>query len=312
MTTSATPLAAVRAAFSGLIDYAGLFPPAQLGMKTALAEYDAARRSPHAWMLARFIVAASRIDELVQDAAGAPPPLSAIVDAGNDSRAWFGNTQAALARIATLKNSRRAQIETLEVPLSPLLSLRETYDAAIGQYAAAASQAGLREVPSFIELPRDERWLALLPGALAAMQRHRIGAKLRCGGVTAASVPPVLDVATFLHVANDEGAAFKATAGLHHPIRGYNEESGFIMHGFLNVLAAAALAKSGAPLDDLIAVLEDEERANFNFVDEALLWNGRAIPAELLKQTREHFFVAYGSCSFEEPVNDLAALGMIA
>jgi hypothetical protein len=312
MTTSATPLAAVCAAFSGLIDYAGLFPPAQLGMKTALAEYVAARRSPHAWMLARFILAASRIDELLQDAAGAPPPLSVIVDAGNDSRAWFGNAQGALARIATLKNSSSVPIEALEVPLSPLLSLRETYDAAIGQYAAAASQAELRDVPSFIELPRNDRWLALLPGALAAMQRHRLGAKLRCGGVTAASVPPVLDVATFLHLANEEGTAFKATAGLHHPIRGYNEQSGFIMHGFLNVLTAAALAKTGAALEDLIAVLEDEETSHFVFEDEALLWKGRTIPAELLKQTRERFFVAYGSCSFDEPVNDLAALGMLA
>jgi len=311
MTTSATPLG-VRAAFSGLIDYAGLFPPAQLGMKTALAGYDAARRSPHAWMLARFILAASRVDELLQDAAGAPPPLSVIVDAGNDSRAWFGNTQAALTSIAACKNSGSAQIEALEVPLSPLLSLRETYDAAIGQYAAAASQAALRDVPSFIELPRDDRWLALLPGALAAMQRHRLGAKLRCGGAIAASVPPVLDVATFLHLANDEGAAFKATAGLHHPIRGYNEASGFIMHGFLNLLAAASLAKTGASLDDLIAVLEDEESSHFVFEDGALLWKSRAIPAEILKQTRQHFFVAYGSCSFDEPVDDLLALGMIA
>ncbi len=310
MTTSATPLATVRAAFSGLIDYAGLFPPAQLEMKKALVEYDAARRGPHAWMLARFIVPESRLLELLECANGAPPALSVIVDAGHGSRAWFGNLQAALARIASYKNSGSAQIEALEVPLSPLISLRETYDATIGQYAAAASQAGLRELPSFIEVPRDDRWLALLPGALAAMQRHRLGAKLRCGGVTAASVPPVLDVATFLRLAC--GVAFKATAGLHHPIRGYNEQSGFIMHGFLNMLIAAWFAGTNGSVDELIPVLEDEESAHFGVEADGLLWNGLVISAEMLKQTRERSFVSYGSCSFEEPVNDLIALGLIA
>ena len=312
MTTSATPLPAVRAAFSGLVDYAGLFPPAQLGMQPALAEYAAARQGPHAWMLARFIVAESRLAELLECANAVALPLSVIVDAGAQSRDWFTNAQAALTRIATFKNSGDAQIEALEVPLRPLLSLRETYDAAIGQYAAAAAHAGLGDVPSFIEAPNDSRWSELLPGALAAMQRHRLKAKLRCGGVTAASVPSVLDVATFVRLANDEGVAFKATAGLHHPVRGYNEESGFVMHGFLNVLTAAALARNGAPLDDLIAVLEDDEPSHFRFDADGLDWNGRQIPTEDLAATRERAFIGYGSCSFEEPVIDLAALGMIA
>jgi len=312
MTTSATPLPAVRAAFSGLVDYAGLFPPAQLGMQPALAEYAAARQSPHAWMLARFIVAESRLAELLESANGTALPLSVIVDAGTQSREWFITAQAALTRIATFKNSGSAQIEALEVPLGSLRSLRETYDAAIGQYAAAAAHAGLGDVPSFIEVPNDSRRAELLPGALAAMQRHRLLAKLRCGGVTAASVPPVLDVATFMRLANDERVAFKATAGLHHPVRGYNEESGFVMHGFLNVLMAAALARSGAPVDDLVAVLEDDEPSHFRFDDAGLEWNGRNIPTEELAATRERAFIGYGSCSFEEPVSDLAALGMIA
>jgi hypothetical protein len=312
MTTSATPLPAVRAAFSGLVDYAGLFPPAQLEMQPALAEYAAAREGPHAWMLARFIVPDSRLSELLESANGTVLPLSVIVDGDAQSREWFINAQAALTRIATLRISGNARIEALEVPLRPLLSLRETYDAAIGQYAAAAAHAGLGDVPSFIEVPIDGRRSELLPGALAAMQRHRLKSKLRCGGVTAASVPPVLDVATFLRLASDEGVAFKATAGLHHPVRGYNEESGFVMHGFLNVLMAAALARSGAPLDDLVAVLEDDEPSHFRFDADGADWNGRKISTEELSVTRGRAFIGYGSCSFEEPVTDLAALGMIA
>ncbi len=315
MATSATPLAAVHAAFAGLIDYAGLFPPAQLGMKEALAEYAAARKSPNAWMLARFIVPESRVTELLNCRAESDDgrlSMSVIVDAGDDPRAWFGRVQGALARVAELNASGSVHIEALEIALPPLLSLRETYDATVGQYAAAAAQAGLGNLCSFVEVPRSDRRQALLPGAIAAMHRHRLGAKLRCGGVNADAVPPVLDVATFLVEARDEDVPFKATAGLHHPIRGYNEQNGFVMHGFVNLLVAAVLAKSGASVDDLIAVLEDDDADHFSFDSESLVWSGRALSAEVVAETRAQSFISYGSCSFDEPVSDLRSLGMIA
>ena len=306
---------AVHATLARLIDYAGLFPPAQLGMKEALSEYAAARKSPNAWMLARFIVPESRIIELLNCQSESDDeriPLSVIVDAGDDPRAWFGRTQAALVRVAASHGSGSVRVEALEVALPPLLSLRETYDATIGQYAGAVAQAGLRDLPSYVEVPRSDRGQALLPGAIAAMHRHKLGAKLRCGGANADAVPPVLDVATFLAEARDEGVPFKATAGLHHPIRGYNEESGFIMHGFLNLLVAATLAISGGSVDELVSALEDDDAAHFAFDADNLLWNGRSLSGELVAQTRAQGFVSYGSCSFDEPAADLRSLGMIA
>lgn len=309
MATSATPVAAVRAAFSGLIDYAGLFPPAQLAMDAAVAEYLEARSGPHAWMLARFICVESRVPDLLKGASE-PVPISAIVQAG-DGQAWFGGLQTALERIAA-HVAAGAPIEMLEVPLPRLLSLRETYDAAIGQFAAASSQAGLRSLPTFVELPRDARWSALLPGALAAMHRHGLGAKLRCGGAGASAVPSSLEVATFLQAANEEEVPFKATAGLHHPVRGYDENRGFIMHGFLNLLTAAALARERAGMDVLLAVLEDEDASSFSFHSNELRWKDIHISHDALAATRRHGFISYGSCSFDEPVADLTRLGMIA
>ncbi len=310
MATSATSSAAVRAAFAGLIDYAGLFPPAQLKLEAALAEYGNARNGPFAWMLARFIVPESRLSELLERAS-APVPLSVIIGTAGDSRAWFGSVQASLQRIAVHKKAD-VPIESLELSLPRPLSQRETYDAAIGQYSAAAAQHGLSDLPSYIELPQDDRRAALLPGALASMKRHRLRAKLRCGGVTAASVPPVYDIATFLRAAAEEEVAFKATAGLHHPIRGYNEESGFLMHGFLNVLTAAALMRQGADEDTVIAALEDEDAAHFAFDSERLRWQDVTIAEDALRDTRRNSFNSYGSCSFGEPVDDLTKIGFIA
>jgi hypothetical protein len=309
MATSATSSAAVRAAFTGLIDYAGLFPPAQLGMEAALAEYAGARGGPYAWILARFIVPESRLGELLQ-CAPAPVPLSVIVGTTDDSRTWFAAVQASLQRIAAHKASG-VSIEALELPLPQPLSQRETYDAAIGQFSAAVAQSSLSDLPSYIELPQHERRNALLPGALASMKRHRLCAKLRCGGVTASSIPPVYDVATFLHAAAEEGVAFKATAGLHHPIRGYNEESGFVMHGFLNVLTAAALVRQAAGEETVIAALEDDDAGQFQFDAAGLRWRGTTIGEDALRDTRANDFNSYGSCSFSEPVDDLTALGFL-
>jgi hypothetical protein len=310
MATSATSSVALRAAFAGLIDYAGLFPPAQLGMEAALAEYAGARRGPRAWMLARFIVPESRLGELLQ-CAPAPFPLSVIAGTSEDSRSWFGAVQTSLQRIAAHK-AWGVTIEALELPLPRPLSQRETYDAAIGQYAAALAQSGMSDLPSYIELPQHERRNALLPGALASMKRHGLRAKLRCGGVTASSIPPVYDISTFLRVAAEEDVAFKATAGLHHPVRGYNEESGFVMHGFLNVLTAAALVRKGADEDTVIAALEDEDAGHFAFNRDGLHWRDAMIGEDALRDTRANSFHSYGSCSFSEPVDDLVALGLIA
>src|SRR5579872_4624782 len=95
MTTSATATAAARAAFTQLVDYAGLFPPAKLEMAPSLAEYVWAREGPFAWMLGRFIVPASRISELLAALQpGAPVPLSVIVDAGADPRAWLADRKS--------------------------------------------------------------------------------------------------------------------------------------------------------------------------------------------------------------------------
>ncbi len=309
MATSATSSAAVRAAFAGFIDYAGLFPPAQLGMEAALAEYAGARRGPNAWMLARFIVPKTRIEELLQ-CAPELDSLSVIVGTANDSRAWFGAVQASLQRIAAQRSSG-VPVEALELPLPRPLSQRETYDAAIGQYSAAVAQSGLSDLPSYIELPQDGRRSALLPFALASMKRHRLHAKLRCGGVTAESIPSIYDVAAFLGVAAEEHVAFKATAGLHHPVRGYNEESGLVMHGFLNVLTAAAIARQGAGEETVIAALEDEDAGHFGFDEDGLRWRDALIGVDVLRDTRANSFHSYGSCSFSEPVDDLIALGFL-
>lgn len=308
MSTS-TLLPSVRTAFTALVDYAGLFPPAKLEMRAAVDEYAAARSSGQAWMLGRFIVPASRMKELQAVAEDDRRALSVIVDAQNDARAWFNSAQAVFTDVAG-RRAAGVRVEALEVPLPPLATRRETYDATLGQCAMLAERTGLRDLPIYIELPRDERFDELIPGAFAALARYRLGAKIRCGGIVPEAYPTVEQVAAFVAAARSEGVPFKATAGLHHPLRHFNEAAGVTMHGFLNLLAATIFATK-ADAGELRQMLAEEDAAAFRFDDRSFSWRDRSAALDEIAAAREHGFVSYGSCSFSEPVDDLSALNIL-
>src|SRR5262245_38924762 len=57
---------ALRALLGGIIDYAGLFPPAQLPLEEAIRNYARYRTEPESWMLGRFVIPATRLKELAE------------------------------------------------------------------------------------------------------------------------------------------------------------------------------------------------------------------------------------------------------
>jgi hypothetical protein len=303
MSTSTALRPAVRAAFASLVDYAGLFPPVQLPLAEAEAEYVDARGGPHAWMLGRFVIPAASLAALPEpfDA-----PLSVIVEPDVD----------ALNLVARLR-ARGVKVDALEIPLrTSVAPFRKHFSFdemlnVLGALEADLVVSGLRDLPTFAEIPRTEPWLNLLPETLHELARLGIGAKIRCGGVTAEAFPSVDDAAGFIAGAARAGAAFKATAGLHHPIRHRDRATGFMMHGFLNILAGAALA-ARADAQALRAIVAEEDPSAFAFDDDSFSWRDQRIGLTELRRTRSEIFVGYGSCSFSEPVQDLTALGILA
>lgn len=306
---------ATRALFERLIDYAGLFPPAELSMAAAVQEYAAICSGSHAWMAGRFIVPASRAFELGAELEREPErtfACSAAVDADPDPRAWMNS---AAVRLQTLADARaqapRVRLEVLEcrVPAPP--AARDTFDSVIGQLGMLAHNAGLREIRTYVELPRTAAWDALLPGAMAALKRTGFGAKIRCGGRAQSDVPSSAELAAFIVAATQAEVAFKATAGLHHPLRRHDGGTGLLMHGFVNVLAAVLCAMDGDSAAQLSTILDEEDATAFSLTAEGLSWRGRAFGPQAIAAARERGLVSYGSCSFEEPVEDLIALGML-
>jgi hypothetical protein len=143
----------------------------------------------------------------------------------------------------------------------------------------------------YVELPLDEA----LPVRLDDLASLGLRAKVRCGG---ASVPSVEALARFVRLCSERDLVFKATAGLHHALPGGGQ------HGLLNLLAAAVFG-------DEERALAEQEPAAFALDATAFRWRDRsASPAELAA-VRSSLFASVGSCSFDEPIAELRALGLL-
>jgi hypothetical protein len=168
-------------------------------------------------------------------------------------------------------------------------------------------------VPVFWEAPpeRAEQAIALIAGHNFHQDTATFGYKLRTGGVTADAFPTSKQIARGLVTAAARQLPIKFTAGLHHPIRQFRDEVKTKMHGFLNVLGAAVLAAEHRwNADQAAMMLEDEDPRSFSFADDFFAWRDWKISTERL-QHRRKFVRSFGSCSFDEPRDDLRALRLL-
>jgi hypothetical protein len=307
-----------RAFLTGLIDDAGLFPPESLSMKDAVSAYRASRQSENGWMLGRFICPVSRLPELAEQSDGAPSGwrLSVILDGAIGER-WLEGAIAGLsaAREFTTRMGDRTTVELLEGLLPegadpPLLR----------KFAEAVEGSALpHPVTPFLEVPLGADVRSAVD-VLAQVRDHLTdgslcrppSAKLRCGGASADLFPAPSRVATFIDACNELGIPFKATAGLHHPFRHVDPATGFARHGFVNLVGAAILASAQAmderELEDVVA---DDKPASFSLTPEGFSWRDRSATETEIAAARATLFISYGSCSFEEPVEDLTGLDIL-
>lgn len=280
------------------IDYAGLFPPAGLGMEETARKYSAYRKGPDHWALGRLVVPVARLAEFERAAApflepGEPWHLSAL--GGTDLAADLQAIEAFRER-----HLNDVRIDSLEIKAGSVAEVQQ----------AAATIAG--RVETYVEIPIDgpaEELLRAIHGA-------RARAKVRTGGIKTGMVPASVDLARFLRLARDAGVAFKATAGLHHALRSVRPltyETGCesdLMHGFLNVAIASAFAS--LKQDPFVtSILDERDIRGFAFGESGLSWHGHDVARNDLKSVRDGFFLSFGSCSFEEPIAELEELRLV-
>lgn len=303
------PPASLRALLSHSIDYAGMFPPCSLGLEPALQNQAGYVRSLDSWMLGAFVLSVERFDAtrqlLSQFDAQHPLRVAALGPKTANAHAFLEALDEADAAIRALSrhNVDLVSISHLEMFLPhdvDVVSLKE-------------ARSILGDLLVFWEAPPDkaEQTIALLAEFNSDADSPTFGYKLRTGGVTADAFPTSMQIAKALVTPATHQLPIKFTAGLHHPLRQYRDEVQTKMHGFLNVLGAAALAAEHRwDANQTAVMLQDENADSFSFTDDFFAWREWRIDTKRL-QYRRRFVVSFGSCSFDEPREDLRALKLL-
>jgi hypothetical protein len=275
-------------------------------MSAAAANYAAYREGEAAWALGRFVVPAARLSEFENAAATLLPARPA----GGPWRlaALLGADPAGDARAIAEFNCRHAATGAGAVEA-------DVVEARAGDVNAIKSLLGRMPeyLEAYVEIPVD-RDPALLVRAIAEYGGR---AKIRTGGVTPESFPSAAAIARFIAACVKAGVPFKATAGLHHPLRAvypftYAPDSPRgTMFGFLNLFLAAAFMAHGLDSTAAVPLLEESDPSSLRIAEDAVEWRGHRLGAGDIAAVRGHTIVSFGSCSFTEPLGDLATLGLL-
>jgi hypothetical protein len=290
---------------AGAIDYAGLFPPAALDMASAVRRYAEHRAGPDAWALGRFVVPAARLEELERAAephaprAPAEPWRLSVLLAADpvkelEAIGEFNCRHAAAGAPAISADAVEAKAESIEA-IDRLLD-------AVPRWARA-----------YVEIPLDRDPAPLV----AAIARRGARAKARTGGVTPGAFPAPGDLLRFLRACTAAGVPFKATAGLHHPLRAeyrltYAPDSPRgTMFGYLNLFLAAAFLREGMSDTDALRLVEEPSAGAFRIAADSIEWRGHRLDRGAIESARCDGIVGFGSCSFDEPVGEARELGWV-
>ena len=302
---------AARLFFEGIVDYAGLYPPASVSMLTAVRNYANYRGSGAAWLLGRFVCPANSLAIFSQqadvflprDAGAIPWRLTAV---------GSGDIVADLEAISAFNERHRVCFDEVGA-IVDAYEVKATSVADIDRLDAAISP----ELTTYIEVPLTGD-LDPLVAAIAHIGRR---AKMRTGGVTPEAFPSGESVVRFLSACIALDVPAKATAGLHHPMCGayrltYEERPPVgQMFGFLNVFLASAHIAAGASHDDALLLLSEQNPGTLELNEHSIVWRGangvRHFDRALLQRVRESVLVSFGSCSFTEPVDETRRLGFV-
>ena len=303
--------ASLGALLTRSIDYAGMFPPCSLALEPALQNQAQYVHDPDAWMLNTFVLPVEKFDA----AAGSvslfdrkrPLLISALGAKTENADEFIGALEVATEQIRSFSSEHvdRVSVRQLEMPLPQ--------DVDLDLLTKMGSILKSLELQTFWETPVNaaETAIALVAEHNSTAGADPFGYKLRTGGVAADAFPASQQIARALVAAAKQRVPIKFTAGLHHPIRQFRDEVKTKMHGFLNVLGAAVLAAEYQWDEQQTSkMLEDENAGSFSFNGDFFAWREWKTATDQIK-TRRKLVTSFGSCSFDEPREDLRAVNLL-
>jgi hypothetical protein len=324
--------ASFKAFMREIIDYAGLFPPAELSLDTSLHKYNKYRTSDDAWMLSRYIIPAGRLAELSpygetlfgEGESFGFSILGKRTETVSDYREHLQDIGEALEQFHE-NHGDRVQTDVLEIKLPREAVFANDTDLLADIYEETAHHFGdVKKFPDdiFFEGIFDKNWEKEIAVILESMNAYnnnpsakngiKAGFKLRCGGVEASMVPSTEQVAFTLNKVREQNLALKCTAGLHHPIRHYDDSVNTKMHGFFNVFGGAMLGYAYDFSDEeMQGVIKEEDSDQFSFTDTGFRWKEYEVSTKDIEELRKVALISFGSCSFDEPREALQQLGLL-
>lgn len=277
----------LREYLTGLVDYAGLFPPASLGLKEAIAEYRHHLEGPEAFLIDKFVCPVSNL-----------PAFGELWGAGEDT---------SLTVIAS-PTAGKDFAEVIEADAQNMLRFQEEFGdfAEIVGYEVRANEQPIHQqlerlaqfegLDLYLEVAAQD---GLHETLFSIAESENVFAKFRTGGTQPKSHPASATLANFLFLAVDTDLGFKLTAGLHHPRPTEDPLTGDTMHGFLNVGLAVALAlQEDLNSQELTRILDVKDPQSM--LGDVKDWGAARLA-----------FHGFGSCSIRDPFEDLRQLNLL-
>ena len=292
----------VQTLLSGAIDYAGLFPPAGLSMPEAVINYATYRNSNYNWMLGRFVLSVAQLDSFIESAGD--------FISRDAATAWRLSVLASEDLVDTIR-----RIELFNSTYGPgvvidSLEVRANSTSKVDNIADVVPDG----ITAYLELGLGDNF----PEMIAQLSLYGHRAKIRTGGVTPDAFPKTTEIMRFVRECLAVNVPFKATAGLHHPIRCFRpltyaaDSPRGTMHGFLNMFLMTGFAREGFRKELLEEVMEEEFAEVFRFEEQAAVWRDEfRLSTTQLETLRTFGIQSFGSCSFDEPVAELQKLGIL-
>lgn len=300
---SVKPVPGLQIFLDHIIDYAGIFPPAGLPLNKAFKNYLDYLDSPFNWMISKFLFPLNLLSELgilmKEPNKVSSVSISVITSASN------------LSSVSEFieKNKERAIVKSLEVRL-PEDNIIDFLLDLVNQAAAINIRNLFCEAPVLSKLYLETVIKTILQRTSNELE---IGFKLRTGGVESSAFPSSEQIASVINLCRKNNVKMKFTAGLHHPVRHFSTEVNTKMHGFLNVFAAGILSYTYNLNEKKLAeILNDESANNFKFSETGFSWKEYNVSLNEISISRKKFMTTFGSCSFDDPVNDLKDLDLLS
>jgi len=318
---------AVKTLMSRSLDYAGIFPPAQLPLNNAIDEFAACRQHLHSWFLARFVLPTSKVGEFAQLA------RSQLAESQATHQPW---------NLAGLFRSSASVSETFEILRSDCVLLRGLLDSHPGALTVDSCELPLPEevlnthdqelarsffqeafrifseqhfqIPVFFEVNLNKSFehVVLAARQFNLVEPGRCCLKFRTGGSTPAAIVSPETLARAFRAVQNHRVPFKLTAGLHVATRHFDSAVGCELFGFLNVFTAAVIGWTHQLSEtELKLLLEERSAEAIQFKLDGLSWKNYSVSISEIRQVRAAGLRSFGSCSFFEPIDELIQLKLI-